>query len=133
MKRMLKRTTISVNGAESQVESASELQDRMAEVASMKYLEVWVEKGTEAICMLANGSQAWLMYLLNQDDECYSTRNPKVDDDTDECLDFYLSNGQRDVYPVSYLITKEEAIRGIEYFIEHGGRAPWLSWHNDNA
>jgi hypothetical protein len=133
MKRMTKRITISVNGAESHIKSAPELLTVMADAASMKYLEVWVEKGTESICMLANGSQAWLMYLLNQDEEFYSTRNPKVDEDTGEYLDFFLANGQGDVYPVSYLIAKEEAIRGMEYFIEHGGRAPWLSWHNDNV
>ena len=123
---------ITLNGVERTLGSGAELAAAVLQHSGTRFLEVWADHGNESMCMLANGDRAWLMYLKNQDEECFSTRNPAMPDDGKQ-LEFRLSNGQMDVYPCHWTVTRELATQGLIEFLDHGGRTTSLEWHDDNA
>lgn len=45
---------------------------------------------------LINGEFGWLMYLREDSDAGFSSRNPIYTGSEDETMEFYLSNGQLD-------------------------------------
>jgi hypothetical protein len=126
------RRNITINGIVKTIADGAELAAAMLEHSDIRFLEVWADRGDEAMCMLANGDRAWLMYLKNQDEECFSTRNLSIPDDGQQ-LEFRLSNGQTDFYPCHWTVTRELGTEGLTEFVEHGGRTASLEWHDDNT
>ena len=46
----------------------------------------------------------------------------------DQTVGFLLGNGQRDDIHRSWTVTRGEARRALEYFVQHGERDPGLDW-----
>jgi hypothetical protein len=123
---------ITINGKETKINSSEDFYKEIDEFSDVQYLEVWITRNIESISMLTNGNIAWLMYIKNEDEECYSTRNSNIDENVETQIDFILSNGQKDFYPKHWTIAKEEALEAIEFFITYGGRSSKVKWQNDN-
>lgn len=103
-----------------------------------QYKEIWVEpKETEdderAMMALINGDWGWLMYLREECDSGFSSRNPDYTgtDDDGKMMDFLLSNGQLDYYPLSYVLPVEQVMKALSYFEEHHELPDFIVWHDD--
>ena len=126
---------LSVNCYDTQVATVADLGHELMPFASEQFREIWleVEQGP-ALCALLNGDLGWLMYLREDGDAGFSSRNPTFDGSKSNVIKYRLSNGQHDEYPTSWALPKGEIIRALEYFIEHQGRrAPFVNWHDDSA
>ncbi|MCI8648922.1 MAG: hypothetical protein HFG20_02285 [Anaerotruncus sp.] len=97
-----------------------------------RYQEIWIEgDGDEqALMALINGDRGWLMYLREEGDAGFSSRNPD-DQGTEGQLEFLLDNGQMDDYPVAWTLPLEQVKQALDYF-EHYRKPPaFITWHND--
>ncbi len=103
---------------------------------SEKYQEIWIDSrdnpGGPLMMALINGDRGWLMYQRHPDgDAGYSSRNPSYDGESDAKLEFVLSNGQCDEYPLAWVISIEQIERAFSYFYMHESLPPFISWHQD--
>lgn len=73
------------------------------------------------------------MYLRENGDAGFSTRNPSYSGSPDALIDYYLDNGQHDQYPAAWALPVAEVQRAIEHFIIHSEPPSWLTWHNDSG
>lgn len=89
------------------------------------------ESGESLFAQVLDG-QAWLMYLMYDDDAGFTTRNPTYAGPDEATIAFTLPNGQTDEYPASWWLPDQIAFRALEYFYVHGGMAPWLTWNDDS-
>jgi hypothetical protein len=122
-----------INKVQYEVTEPDELRLRLVQVRRAEFSEVWINHtgGWPAICALVNGEAAWLMYMRYEGDAGFSTRNPLYAEPARAVIEYHLSNGQQDEYPAAWNITTAEAIRGLEFFFEEAGMAPWLHWYDD--
>jgi ribA/ribD-fused uncharacterized protein len=98
-----------------------------------KYSELWVTANDgQAMCALINGDRGWLMYLREEGDAGFSSRNPTFTGPADAKLEFFLNNGQRDEYPLAWTLPVEEVQRALDYFKDKKKPPPFVSWHNDS-
>ena len=99
-----------------------------------QYKEIWIEtEDGQAMCALINGDKGWLMYLRNPEDAGFSSRNPNYKGDKKALLEFYLENGQRDEYPLSWVLPIEEVERALNYFKEEKRPPAFITWYNDSG
>jgi immunity protein Imm1 of predicted polymorphic toxin system len=124
---------LKINKVLYEVAEIEELQLRLEQARRTQFAEIWMQHAANwpAICALINGEAAWLMYVRFEGDAGFSTRNPKYSGPAKAVIEYYLANGQRDVYPASWNITTAEALRALEYFFVEEAMAPWLQWHED--
>jgi len=122
-----------LNGESYEVASLGGLRYHLPKISERQFCEVWLysASGWPAVCTLVNGSSAWLMFLREEGDSGFSTRNPKYEGPKEAQIEYFLSNGQRDEYPAEWDITTSEALRALEYFFEAQAMAPWLHWHEE--
>src|SRR5262245_11661692 len=98
------------------------------------YDEIWVDiKDGQSMCALINGDSGWLMYLRYNGDAGFSSRNPSYSGPPDAKQEYYLSNGQRDEYPLAWAIPIEEVHRALDHFEREQRPPPWITWHNDSG
>jgi hypothetical protein len=98
-----------------------------------RFNEVWVElPDGQAMCALINGDLGWLMYLRENGDAGFSSRNPSYAGPANAEIEYELSNGQRDTYPASWALPLAEVRRALEYFEREQRPPPWVTWHNDS-
>ena len=45
-------------------------------------------------------------------------------------MDFMLSNGQIDNYPLSYILPKEQVIKALDYFEKQHELPDFIIWHD---
>lgn len=83
------------------------------------------------LCALINGDRGWLMYLREEGDSGFSSRNPGYDGPADAQIEYRLDNGQHDLYPASWALPITEVRRAIEYFERECQRPPFVVWHED--
>jgi hypothetical protein len=101
---------------------------------SNQYKEIWLEvEDGQAMCALINGDKGWLMYLRDFEDAGFSSRNPNYNGDPEAVLEFYLNNGQRDEYPLSWILPIEELEIALEYFQKEKKPPIFITWHNDSG
>ena len=94
--------------------------------------EQWVTTTDgQLMCRLVNGNAGWLMYLRENEDAGFSSRNPSYAGPADAMLEYYLTNGQRDEYPLAWALPIEEIRRALEYFEREQKPPPFVTWHND--
>jgi hypothetical protein len=94
--------------------------------------EVWAESPDgQALCALINGDRGWLMYLREEGDAGFSSRNPTYDGPPDAQIEYELSNGQRDLYPASWALPVAEVRRALAYFKREHRPPPFVAWYND--
>jgi len=119
------------------ITTVEELRKLLEQVHQQQFSEVWLDAGEEgpALAMLVNGVHAWLMYLRHHDgDPGFSSRNPRYTGPAQASMQFLLSNGQMDEYPVALTLPLEEACAACEYFVlSQGGRSPAITWHDDSV
>jgi hypothetical protein len=97
-----------------------------------QYREVWEHKEDgRSLCALIHGDRGWLMYLREPGDPGYCSRDPDYDGAPDAMMDFVLSNGQRDEYPVAWTLPLDVVERALAHFRRTGSRAPFVTWHAD--
>ena len=103
-----------------------------------QYKEIWVyaeetEDDERAMCGLINGDWGWLNYYDHECDAGLSSRNPDYDgtDDDDKTMDFIM-NGERDPFPLSYVVPAEQVMKALAYFEERHEVPPFITWHDDN-
>lgn len=98
-----------------------------------QFREIWVfTEDEQAMCALMNGAQGWLMYVREEGDAGFHSINPGYDGDRNAVMEFYLNNGQRDEYPVSYVIPAAEIERALQYFENEKKPPDFITWHNDS-
>lgn len=125
--------TLSRSGREYAVQDLGELRRHLASSRLTQFSELWLSRdGDGALCVLANGDQAWLMFLRHEGDAGFSSRNSRYTGPPDAELEYYLSNGQRDVYPAQWAVDTDEALEAMEYFFLHGEKSPSITWHDDS-
>jgi hypothetical protein len=99
-----------------------------------QYKEIWVEADDgQTMCALINGDVGWLMYLRSPEDAGFSSRNPTYSGSPDEMLEYFLDNGQRDEYPLSWAIPVADVHRALEYFKTNSAPPKFVTWHNDSG
>ena len=99
-----------------------------------KYLDLWAHAAPDqSLVALISGTVGWLMFLRENGDAGFSSRNPSFSGDPDALVDYYLDNGQHDQYPASWALPIEEVQRAMEHFITKAQPADWLTWHNDSG
>ena len=127
----------SLNNQEFAITTVSDLRQHLESVRNQQFSEVWLTANDDgpALAMLVNGAQAWLMYLRHQDgDPGFSSRHAEYNGPAEAPLEFLLSNGQMDEYPVVWTLPLEEAFGACEYFLlNHGGRSPAIVWYDDSS
>jgi hypothetical protein len=102
-------------------------------IEKSKYDERWVETSDgQAMCALINANLGWLMYLRENGDAGFSSRNPNFTGPNDALLEYRLSNGQMDEYPMAWALPIEEIRRALEYFDREKRPPPFVTWHNDS-
>lgn len=99
-----------------------------------QYKEIWVylketEDDERSMCGLINGDWGWLNYFREEGDAGLSSRNPDYTDDG-KTMEF-MTNGELDPYPMSYVLPAEQVIRALEYFEKNGELPPFIVWHDD--
>jgi hypothetical protein len=87
----------------------------------------------QVLYALINGNLGWLMYLRESGDAGFSSRNPNYDGPTDAVLDYRLSNGQVDEYPLSWALPAQEIQRALDYFRREQKPPMFITWHNDSG
>jgi hypothetical protein len=109
----------------------------------VRWLGVWLMPPFEYICIrspvpegpilcaLINGDLGWLMYLREEGDSGFSSRNPNYNSPAHAQIEYRLDNGQHDLYPASWALPVEEVRRAIEYFEREHQRPPFVVWHED--
>ncbi|QEL13838.1 hypothetical protein [Limnoglobus roseus] len=71
--------------------------------------------------------RAWVSHMTQPggiDSYCCDSRSR----DSDETIDFTLSNGQVDEIHRYWTVTRAKGFRALEYFLRHGDRDPGLNW-----
>lgn len=103
-----------------------------------QYKEIWIypeetEEDERAMMALINEDWGWLMYLREEGDIGFSSRNPDYagTDDDGKMMDFMLSNGQLDHYPLSYVLPVERVMKALDYFEKHHELPEFIMWHDD--
>jgi hypothetical protein len=98
-----------------------------------EFLELWITAPPDrSLCALISGDWGWLMFLRENGDAGFSTRNPGYSGNPDALMDYRLDNGQHDRYPAAWALPVAEVQRALELFMTHAEPAPWLMWHNDS-
>lgn len=102
-----------------------------------QYKEIWVyteetEYDERAMMALINGNYGWLMYINEEGDSGLSSRNPNYEgtDEDGKTMDFMLSNGQLDKYPLSYVLPKEKVMKALDYFEKYHELPQFIVWHD---
>jgi hypothetical protein len=126
-------TTLGVNGAEYTISTQTELQQHLAALSNQGYFELWLTLPTDiCISALINNDRALVIFGRYDGDAGLSSRNPDNADDNGKQIDFYLSNGQRDEYPLAWTIPTKDALTAFDYAFRYHRAAPWIVWHDDD-
>jgi hypothetical protein len=97
-----------------------------------RYEERWERSASgAALCALLHDDRGWLMHLPDPGAAGASSRDSDYDGPRDAMLDFRLSNGQVDSYPVAWTLPRETIERALAYFRRTGERPPFITWHED--
>jgi hypothetical protein len=125
---------LKINKVQYEVTDLDELRVLLAQVRRAQFSEIWMQHpaGWPAIGALINGESAWLTFVRHEGDTGFSTRNPQFTGSHRLMIEYYLSNGQRDEYPVAWNISTSEALRALEYFLAEEAMAPWLTWQDES-
>jgi hypothetical protein len=122
-----------LNAQELSMPTARDLRQCLEQVRQRQFSEVWLIAGDDgpSLTMLINGASAWLMNLQNQDDVGFNSLNPSYHGPAELRMEFQLSNGQMDEYPVAWTLALEDAFDACEYFVTtQGGRSPAITWED---
>ena len=122
-----------LNNQEFPIATVNDLHQHLGRVSQQQFSEIWLitDNDGPSLTILVNGTHAWLMYLYNQEDSSGTiSRNPSYSGSTEATMQFFLSNGQKEEYPLAWTISLENAFKACEYFLlNQGGRSSTVIWH----
>ena len=96
------------------------------------FKDIWIESPDgQSLCALINAELGWLIYLREEGDSGFSSRNPAYDGPPDAQVEYRLNNGQYDQYPASWALPISEVRRALEYFEREHRKPPFVDWHED--
>jgi pyruvate-formate lyase-activating enzyme len=72
-----------------------------------------------------------MTYTHNIDEASYSARTGEEIKEENEDLEFYLSNGQRDVYSYGDTIATADALKAFVHFFQNEMLITQIHWHKD--
>jgi hypothetical protein len=124
---------LEINGKLLPLSSLADLRQHLSASASEQYREVClsVESGP-SLCCLINGKVGWLMYLREDGDAGFSSRNPNFAESTDRFIEYRLGNGQIDQFPASWALDEAAIAQALEYFFTFKTRPPFIVWHDES-
>ena len=122
-----------VNGMEHALDDIDELRQKLHKVQQADFADVWLERRNVVMSMLTNRdrNRAFQMYLTADNPAGFHAISDS-ETDRDEEIKFLLDNGQADEFEFSDTIVLADAIRALEYFFLHGGKAPFILWRDDS-
>jgi len=95
---------ITIDDSDYVIELESVLDNKLKSIEKEQFAEIWITgHGTSAFCILKNNSQAFLLYLRENGDSGFSSRNK--DGNKTKLIEFKLSNGQYDEYPENSVVS----------------------------
>lgn len=93
---------VTINGKPHSLAGVEETERLLASIEQTDDLEIWASDGDgSSLCALLNRRCGWLMFLRNEGDAGFSSRNPLEVEGVGMEEIFVLSNGQVDTYPRS--------------------------------
>ena len=103
--------------------------------ANDDYKEISIRDLKDEQCMTAliNGPFGWLMYIREEGDAGFRSRNPDYGGSDAETMSFCLSNGQLDEYPLAWVLPIEQVEKALDYFEENHRPPEFIVWHNDSG
>jgi hypothetical protein len=102
------------------------------EKVSSPYGEIWINTPDgQSMSALIHGDVGWLMYLREEGDSGFTSRNPEYDGPSTAEIEYELSNGQHDFYPASWAIPIAEVRAALEYFEREHRPPPFVRWIDD--
>ncbi|MBO5104267.1 MAG: hypothetical protein J6B74_04305 [Ruminococcus sp.] len=81
---------------------------------------------------LINGDYGWIMYLREEGDSGFSSRNPDYNGSDSATMKFTLSNGQVDDYPLSWILPADTVNKALLYFEKNHQIPDFINWHDDS-
>ncbi len=119
---------VELNGRTLPVSSLEDLDLALDDIDAERSFELWVSvPAGPALCMLRNGTNAWLTYLGEPGDPGWHS----VGDASREGEASYtLTSGQVDAYPLSWCVDVEDCYRAVASFYVNDGERPtsWFEW-----
>jgi hypothetical protein len=123
---------LTINGKTWKVGTVEQLRQRLKAVRATQFSEVWLRRAdATSLAILVNRRSAWLTYFRDDGGQSFSSRNADYAGPDDATMEFLLSNGQMDEYPVAYTIPTSEALRAAEHYFRTGERSPRVTWEED--
>ena len=125
---------LNLHGQARAISSVLALEQALLEARALAQCELWLTRAVDAeqgpaLCMLRNGSNAWLMYLSGQDDLSFHTLG---DEEAEGVCSYLLANGQVDEYPDAWCVEVAHCQRAfIEFFRTDGARPATIAWEAD--
>ncbi len=91
-----------------------------------QYQEIWV-------CPQETEENQRTMTALINGDAGFSSRNPDYPgtEDDGETMEFMLSNGQLDRYPLAYALPVEQVKKALDFFEKRHELPDFITWHDD--
>lgn len=102
----------------------------LAEGSQYKHLWLELDDG-QSISILINGDVGWLMYLRENGDSGFSTRNPEHVE-TFGNIDYVLDNGEGDEFPAYWAYPVETLRKALYEFLDTKRLPSCVSWHDDS-
>lgn len=116
------------------IATVSDLRQHLERVRLQQFSEVWLTAGDDgpSLALFVNGTQAWLMFLCDHHgDPGFHSLNPSYHGPAELLMQFQLSNGQMDEYPVAWTLALKDACDACEYFATtQGRRSPAITWED---
>lgn len=117
----------SINNADINIETERYLNKKLNTIRTNKYNELCISGfGTSSLTVLINSKKAFLMYLRNEDDAGFNSMSSI--NDTEKTIDFLLSNGQMDQYPLHFLVNIDLAEKAILKYYKTGEMWQGIDW-----
>jgi hypothetical protein len=123
-----------IDGEEEAVDDVHTLQRRIAGALQKQFAQVQLvlgERPEHNLFALFNGDRAVLSYTRNIDEASYSAGTGGGTAGDEGQVEFYLSNGQCDEYPLAETITATDAARAFEFFFRRRELPSWIEWRKD--
>src|SRR3990167_3707911 len=117
------------NGSELEATTIEKFGEYLNRFDEQECFELWVYAGNDAsLCMLRNGKYAFLMCIrFCGDSGMVSCGDQKLDG----TVEYLLSNGQVDEYPISWCIDVDQCYKVLAYFFVNDGVFPdWVAWQS---
>jgi hypothetical protein len=125
---------LTINGHNAAFATVPELQCLLAPYAGEAFREIWINAADgPALAALFNGTNGFLMYLRENGDAGFTSRNPSYAGELGMMIEFRLVGDQQDQYPAHWVLPEAVVSKTMEHFVEHGGRAPFVQWHDDSV